>query len=248
MSSFPQTSWSIVLACGEENSPDSQAALSALCESYWRPLYAFVRRRGFRPDAAADLTQAFFVHLLDKEAFLKVDPAKGRFRSFLLASLSNFLANEWQRERAIKRSPGVPLLSLDADEEESWYQREPVDGLTPEDVFERRWALTVIGRAFRRLQHEQSNLGQEKRFELLRGYVTGAGARLPYTDVATALDITESAVRVAVRRLRQSFGRALRAEVAETVAEPAAIDEEVRHLVRVIEESNLSLAPQRARG
>ncbi|REK00157.1 MAG: sigma-70 family RNA polymerase sigma factor [Acidobacteria bacterium] len=248
MSNFPQTRWSVVLACGEDDLQQSQAALGALCEWYWRPLYAFVRRRGFKPDPAADLTQAFFVHLLDKDALLRVDPEKGRFRSFLLASLSNFLSNEWQRERAEKRSPGTPLISLDAEDEEVWYRREPVDGLTPEDVFERRWALTVIGRALQRLAAQQQELGQADRFALLRGYVTGAGPRPAYSDVASQLEITESAVRVAVRRLRQSFGRALRAEVAETVSESDAVDAEVRHLLRVIEASNQSLGPDGAPG
>lgn len=219
-----------------QDGSDSEArrALEELYETYWHPLYAFVRRQGHDPDSASDLTQAFFTELLENDFLKAVGPSGGRFRSFLLASLKHFLSHERDRERALKRGGGARIISLDAQSAEERLGGIAADSLTPEQVFERQWALTVLERALERLRRESSELGSDDRFERLKGYLTGDAMRTPYCEVALELGMSEGAVRGAVHRLRKRFGKMLRAEIADTVADPAEADDEIRHLLAVI--------------
>lgn len=228
---FATTQWNVVLAARDGSDSQARQALEALCEAYWYPLYAYVRRRGHPADEARDLTQAFFADLLGRDFLGVIDQSKGRFRSFLLASLEHFLSHERDKERALKKGGGARTLSLDADIAETRYRHEPADPLTPELVFERRWGLTVMQRAMERLQTEFAD--QTERFEHLKPCLTGANPDR-FRDVAVALGMTETAVKAAVHRLRQRYGRLLREEIAETVASAAEVDEEVRHLLGVI--------------
>lgn len=227
---FATTRWSLVLGARDGDSAASQAALAELCESYWFPLYAFVRRQGHGPDDAADLTQGFFAKLLEKNYLQDVRPDAGRFRSFLLASLKHFIYNEWDRQQAQKRGGHVPKISLDAALAESRYAIEPVESRTPEDLYERHWALTVLQRALERLEAE-TPAGKRDRFENLRPYLTGDGSDATYAEVAARLGLSEGGVKVAVHRLRHRFGAMLRQEIGETVADPQEVDDEIRHLL-----------------
>lgn len=230
---FATTQWTIVLAARHGTESEARLALEALCQAYWYPLYAYVRRRGHAADEAEDLTQAFFADLLSRDFLGSVDRSKGRFRSFLLASLEHFLSHEREKERALKRGGGARSLDLDADEAETRYRYEPADPLTPELVFERRWGLTVMERAMGRLQVE-STRDQPERFDRLKPYLTGSVPQAQYREVAAALGMTENAVKATVHRLRQRYGRLLREEIAETVADPAEVDAELRHLLTVV--------------
>jgi RNA polymerase sigma-70 factor (ECF subfamily) len=230
---FATTQWNVVLAARDGTDTEARRALESLCEAYWYPLYAYVRRRGHAADEARDLTQAFFADLLSRDFLAAVDRSKGRFRSFLLASLEHFLSHERDKERTLKKGGGVRFLPLDIDVAETRYRHEPADPLTPELVFERRWGLMVMERAMERLQVESSG-DQPERFEHLKPYLTGSEPHTQYREIAASLGMTESAVKAAVHRLRQRYGRLLRAEIAETVADPAEVDDEVRHLLTVV--------------
>jgi len=225
------TQWSQVLAARDGSDTEARAALESLCQTYWQPLYAYIRHQGSSPDEARDLTQGFFAEFLEKEFLSSVDPEKGRFRSFMLASLRNFLSHERDRERALKRGGGTLTLSLDVEAGEAGYSIEPTEELTPEDVFEYRWAMTVLDRAVDRLQLESEEAGTAFQFENLQQYLTDRGPQLPYRDTATALGMSEAATKSAVQRLRRRLGRCLRTEIAETVANPADVDDEVRNLL-----------------
>jgi RNA polymerase sigma factor (sigma-70 family) len=231
---FATTRWSRVLAAGQAQTAASHDALASLCEIYWYPLYAFVRRWGHDPDRAEDLTQEFFARLLEKHYLRDADPARGRFRSFLLASLKHFLSNERDRESAVKRGGRVSIVPLEVETAEGMYQREPPDADTPEKVFERRWALTLLGRTLSRLREEFEASGRGAMFGRLEGYLTGETETVPYADLARDVGMTEGAVKVAVHRLRRRFGVLLRDEIAETVSDPAQVDEEIRELFRVL--------------
>jgi RNA polymerase sigma-70 factor (ECF subfamily) len=233
-SPFKTTKWSTVLAARDGPSGEARQALAALCETYWYPLYAYVRSQGFSPDQAIDITQGYFVRLLEKDYLKDVKPAAGRFRTFLIVTMKHFLVNELQRERALKRGGGVRAISLDTEEAEERYRREPVDRLTPEEIYERRWALAVLARVLATLGREYSVAGKQHRFDLLKGYLTGEQPRVRYRDVAAELEMTEPAVRAAVRRLRQRFGKLLKEEIAETVRQSEEVDDEVRHLLTVV--------------
>ena len=231
--SFTTTHWSLVLAAGHGSRPDAATALATLCETYWYPLYYYVRRRGYRAEEAQDLTQEFFVKLLEK-GYLKVaDPDRGRFRSFLLASLNHFLANEWDRARARKR--GGKVLSLDIEGAESRYSLDPADDLTAEKLFERRWAMTLLDLVLARLREEFAREGRERVFERLKDFLGGAAAEAPYRQAAADLDMTEAAVKMAVHRLRRQYRRLLRAQIAQTVVSPEEIDDEIRHLFAALD-------------
>jgi len=231
--SFATTHWSLVLAAGHGSRPDAATALATLCETYWYPLYYYVRRRGCRAEEAQDLTQEFFARLLEK-GYLKVaDPERGRFRSFLLASLNHFLANEWRRRSARKRGGGKPAISLDAESAETRYRQEPAHNLTPENAYERRWAMLLLEKALLTLRDEYAAGGKAKVFARLSGFLGGA-ERTAYGKAARELGTTEGAVKVAVHRLRKRCRAILRAEVAQTVADPADVDEELRHLMAVV--------------
>ena len=231
--SFATTHWSLVLAAGHGSRPDAGAALATLCEAYWYPLYYYVRRCGYRAEEAQDLTQEFFAKLLEKGSLKVADPDRGRFRSFLLASLTHFLANEWRRASARKRGGGKPAISLDAESAETRYRREPAHDLTPEKAYERRWALLLLEKALSKLRDEYAASGKSKVFARLSGFLAGREHVL-YEKAARELDMTEGAVKVAVHRLRRRCRAILRAEVAQTVADPADVDEELRHLMAAV--------------
>jgi RNA polymerase sigma-70 factor (ECF subfamily) len=227
--SFDSTRWSIVLAAARDPSERARAALSDLCETYWYPVYAYVRRRGHAPDEAEDLTQAFFAKLLEKRYVRDADPERGRFRSFLLAAVKHFLSNERDRVEALKRGGGRPLVSLDLETAEGRYRVEPSHDVTPERVYERRWALTLLDRTLARLRAEYERAGQAPRFERLKGYLTGEASG-GYAEAMAALGLSEGAVKVAVHRLRRRYRELLRAEIAETVEDASAVEGELRAL------------------
>jgi RNA polymerase sigma-70 factor (ECF subfamily) len=220
----------VVLTAGHGSSPQAGRALEELCRAYWYPLYAYVRRRGHSPHEAEDLTQEFFARLLAKNYLADVDREKGKFRSFLLASLKHFLANEWDRARAAKRGGGQPHLSLDVQTAETRYRSEPADDLTPEKLLERQWALALLDQVLARLRAEFAADGQEKQFDELKVWLTEGKGATSYAAVAATLGTTEGAAKVAVHRLRRRYRELLREEISHTVATPAEIDEEIRHL------------------
>lgn len=227
------TRWSQVLAARDGSDTEARAALESLCQTYWQPLYAYVRHRGFDPDQARDLTQGYFTELLDKDLLAAVDPAKGRFRAYLLATLRNYLSHERAREEALKRGGGTQTISLDAEAGETAYLGVPTDDLTPDDVFERRWAMTVLERAAAKVRQGSTGLAKGQ-FAHLRPYLMSGEAQAGYTETAAVLGISESGVRSAVHRLRRRLGTCLREEIAETVSDPSDVDDEVRHLLAVV--------------
>lgn len=222
----------MVLRARDGEPSSAREALEALCVAYWQPMYGFARRRGLSPENAADLVQAYFAAFLEKHFLNSVLPEHGRFRSFVLASLQHFLANEWDRAHAEKRGGRFVHVSLTPGEGEVVYAREPVDELTPELVYERRWALTVIDRVTRSLEDEARATGTAERFAVLRGFLTDQRGTDSYRVAGERLGMTEGAVKVAVHRLRRRFGEQLRAEIADTVADPSQIDAEIRHLLQ----------------
>jgi RNA polymerase sigma-70 factor (ECF subfamily) len=228
---FATTQWKVVLAARDGTDSQARLALESLCHAYWFPLYAFVRSRGHAADEARDLTQAFFADLLGRRFLETIDRSRGRFRSFLLASLEHFLSHERDKANALKKGGGVQPISLDAADAETHYAIEPADRLTPEVVFERRWGATVMERTMERLRAEHA--GEPGRFEQLKSCLTGDNPDR-YAGIAAALGMTETAVKAAVHRLRQQYGRLLREEIAETVSSPAEVDDELRHLLAVV--------------
>jgi RNA polymerase sigma-70 factor (ECF subfamily) len=220
-----------VLTAADPASPDAQAALDRLCRAYWFPLYAYVRRRGFDVATAQDLTQSFFADLLERHALGQVDRAKGKFRSFLLASLNNFLNNEWDKARRQKRGGGRGMVSFDGLSAEERYQVEPPDEATPERLYERRWAQAVLAQAVARIGAESRAAGMEQRFEVLKDFLMGDAAGTSYEAAAARLELSVSAVTSAIHRLRTRFREVFREEIAQTVADPREIEEEIRHLL-----------------
>lgn len=233
-SRFATTSWTKVLAAREAPSTEGRQALEALCRVYWYPLYVFVRRQGHDADESRDLTQAYFAELLEKGYLEDYDPARGRFRVFLKASVKHFLSKQREKAQSWKRGGRAEVFSLDAQEVEGRYRFEPVDRLTPEEIFERRWALTVLERALAQLRREQAEAGRGKEFERLEGFLTGQETKAPYSEVAAELSTSEAAIKTTVHRLRQRFGQLLRGEIAETVSSPEEVDDEVKYLLGVI--------------
>jgi len=227
---FPTTHWSQVVAAGNAAAPEARAALAALCAAYWYPLYAFVRRRGHDCHSAEDIVQGFFTLLLEKDGLTSVDRAKGRFRSFLMAACSHFLANRLDYERTLKRGRGHMTVPIDRLEAESRYGREPVHEATPDRLFERRWATTLLDRVLVRLEVEMKTAGKERQFEVLQPALVGRSEKLAYSEIAVALGCTEGAARGAAHRLRARYRALLREEVARTIDDPAAVDEEIREL------------------
>jgi RNA polymerase sigma factor (sigma-70 family) len=231
---FATTRWSVVAAAGQPDSPEAREALATLCRIYWYPLYAYARRQLPRPDDAQDLTQEFFALLLEKDYLHDADPQRGKFRSFLLTAFRRFLGKERDRARAQKRGGGRSLLPLDFQAGERQYQLEPTDHATPETLYERRWALTLLQQTLARLRHEQVNAGKEKLFEALKGTLTGDDDAEPYARIAEPLGMSEQAVKVAVHRLRRRYRELLRAEIAQTVATPEEVDDELRDLFAAV--------------
>ncbi len=228
------THWSVVLAAVAEDSTQSAHALERLCSTYWYPLFAYLRRSGHEPSDAQDLTQSFFAHLLDKGRLQSVNPAKGRFRSFLIASLKNFLANEFDKRQSLKRGGQFTFLHIDAESGEERYRFEPYHELTPDKAFERTWARATLDAVLGRLQQEYATEGKADLFQTLQAYLSGDKGAAPYSEAANQLGLTESAVKMAVLRLRRRFGESLRQEIAQTVAEPSEIDEEIRCLFAAV--------------
>jgi RNA polymerase sigma factor (sigma-70 family) len=230
---FNTTHWSVVLAAGQNASAQSTAALDKLCRTYWYPLYLYARRLGNSPEDAQDLTQDFFSRLLAKHYLAKANPDRGKFRTFLLGSLKNFIVNEWKRAGRLKRGGGLEILSIDATLAEDRYLAEPADVSDLDAAFDQRWAIALIEQALTALRREYSAAGKTELFDQLKGLVWGERNSASYAEIAASLQLTEGNVKVAVHRLRQRFRETLRMEVAQTVARPDEIDSELRHLISV---------------
>jgi RNA polymerase sigma-70 factor (ECF subfamily) len=227
---FATTRWSLVSAAAGQNPDAARAALAELCELYWYPLYAFVRRQGVDADAASDLTQGFFARFIELESLQSARQDRGRFRSYLLGAVKHFIANERQRMLAQKRGGGVRVVSFDPQDAETRYQREPAHGLTPEHVFERRWALLLIERALEQVAAEMAARNKAKEFERLRPFLVEDAGNDSYRTAGAELGMSEGAVKVLIHRLRRRFRENLRAAIAETVTSPDDVDDEIRHL------------------
>lgn len=227
---FHTTHWSLVTLAADPGAPDSLAALEKLCRAYWYPLYAYVRRRGHDVDEAHDLTQGFFAVLLEKNYVADADMNRGRFRTFLLTSISHFLANEWHRKRAQKRGGRLARFSLDALDAEARYHLEAVDDTTAERRFDRHWAETVLGSVLRQLRREFDDAGRGQRFDDLKAHLLGDPGAPTYEVLAQRMGISETGVRSVVHRLRKRFASLMRAEIAQTVVSPADVEDEIRHL------------------
>lgn len=233
-SRFATTHWSVVLAAGSPSSPQYERSLGELCQTYWFPLYAYLRRQGHDTHQAEDHTQGFFTYLLEKRALRRADPKYGKFRSFLLATLRHFLTDERDRTRAQKRGGGRKVFSLNFETAESQYAIEPAHHLSPEKLFERHWALTVLNRTICRLKAESAGTNKRNLFAILETYLTLEEGSVPYRDVADKLNMTEGAVKVAVHRLRKRYRELLRDEIAQTVAAEDQVDEEIRALFAAV--------------
>jgi RNA polymerase sigma-70 factor (ECF subfamily) len=227
---FATTHWSLVVAARDRASPQAREALGALCRSYWYPLYAYIRRQGHTADQAQDLAQGFFAHLLEKDLLDLADRDRGKFRAFLLTACKHFLANEYNRARALKRGGGQSPLSLDLPTAEERYRLEPAHTFTPERLFERRWALTLLDQVLTRLQEEFVADGKSRLFDRLKVFLAGERSATPYEQVATDLGMTEGAVKVAVHRLRRRYRELLYEEIGRTVHDPSQIEVEIRDL------------------
>ena len=227
---FTATHWSVVLAARDGASTLAAQALEKLCRTYWYPLYAYVRRNGCSREDAQDLTQGFFTHLLQRSFLENVDPQKGKFRSFLLAALKHFLSDEWDKSRAAKRGGGQTFISLDDHNAEELYLLEPDSAMTAEKIFEQRWALTLLAQALARLRDEFSSAGKTREFDHLKVFLSTPTSDGAYDAVAVELEMAVASVAVKVHRLRQRYGELIRAEIADTVASPADIEEEMAHL------------------
>jgi RNA polymerase sigma-70 factor (ECF subfamily) len=233
-SGFRTTHWSAVLAARDKDSSQAQQALAELCQTYWYPLYAYIRRRGNSPADAEDLTQGFFERLLEKDYLGDLTPGMGRFRSFLLTALKHFLANEWDRAQTRKRGGGQVIFSIESQDAEERYRFEPVEHVTPETLFEQRWALTILERVLARLREEFAAGEKAGLFEELKGFLSADQPGGTYAEIAARTGMKEGTVKVAVHRLRRRYGELLRAEIADTVNDPGEVEAEIRHLIAVI--------------
>ena len=230
---FTTTHWSVVLAAKDEASPVADQALAQLCRAYWYPLYAFIRRRGHGPDDAQDLTQEFFYRLLDKRYLSAVDHRKGRFRTFLLAALEHFLANEWRRSQTQRRGGGRKIMSIE-DSAEQRYTNEPATDLSPERIYEQRWALAFLEQVLGKLRAEFAEAGKGANFEALKVFLTGDGPSASYAELASSLATTEAALKMAVSRMRHRYGELLRQEIANIVSSPDEVEDELRSLMAAL--------------
>lgn len=231
---FATTHWSLVLSAADEHSPQAADALAQLCQDYWHPLYAFVRRQGASPHEAEDLTQEFFARLLAKRSIANASREKGRFRTFLLVALKRFLINERERAHAQKRGGGQLAISLDVEEAEAGYRAEPVDAMTADRIYERRWVLALLDRVIESLRAEAEADGKGEIFELLKVFLCGEKGAKSQASIGKRFGMSEGAVKAAVHRLRVRYRDRLRSEVAKTVAHPSEIDDELRHLLAVL--------------
>jgi len=231
-SQFPTTRWSLVVAASDPKRKEVRSALASLCENCWYPLYAFLRRRGYPADQAQDLTQEFFIRVLEGRYLDRADPEKGRFRAFLLTSLKFFVSDEQDRNRAQKRGGGA-LLPLEFSSGEERYQREPAHDETPERIFERRWALSALDRVVESLRQEFVQHGRPEHFERLKVFLLGQ-PDAPYVSLALEMNTSEGALKVAIHRLRKRYRELFRQEIANTVADPADVESELRYLAAVL--------------
>ena len=227
---FATTHWSVVQAAGQRDAPQYAAALEQFCRIYWYPLYAYARRQGHPPPDAQDLTQGFFMRLLQKDYLQAATREKGKFRTFLLVAFKRFLANEWDREHAQKRGGFAPIVSIDEELAESRFAAEPSCNVAPDVLFDRQWAMTLLEQAMAQLQEEYVASGRAKLFEYLRDCLAREESALPYAGIASRLNLTEAAVKMAVHRLRARYREILRAEIAHTVSSPEEVEEEIRLL------------------
>jgi RNA polymerase sigma-70 factor (ECF subfamily) len=232
--SFPNTHWSVVLAAGRNDTTRAQSALADLCQIYWYPLYAFIRRRGYSTEDAQDLTQGFFAQLLAHNWVGDANREEGHFRTFLLTALSRFLANEWDRVRAQKRGGGAEVLPFDTTAAESRYSNGRDSSLAPDQLYDRQWAMTLLDRALNRLSAEHAESGKTTEFTVLNPALTAARGDIDYAMMAGQLGMTETAVRMAVHRLRKRFRAVFREEIAQTVTSPNELEEEIRHLMAAL--------------
>ena len=231
---FATTHWSAVLAATDHESPDASAALEQLCATYWYPLYAYIRHCGHSADDSQDLTQEFFYRLLQKDYLAQVDPRKGKFRSFLLAAVNHFLAKEWARARTLKRGGRIRFIPLDEAQAEQRYQAELSGERSPEEIYDRSWAIALLEKVLRRLREETAAAGHADRFEELKGVLVGERSSLSYAELAPRLRTTEAALKMTVRRLRNRYAELLREEIANTVPGPQEAEDELRHLRTVL--------------
>jgi DNA-directed RNA polymerase specialized sigma24 family protein len=234
---FLTTHWSVVLAAKDKASPSCSQALETLCRTYWYPLYAFVRSSGYSPHDAQDLTQGFFARLLAKDYLRVVAPEKGRFRTFLKMALKRFLSHEWERNRAQKRGAGQSPLCFDTTMAEHRFQAQSTNTLTPDLIYDRDWAFTLLAQVTARLESEYTQSGKRTGFQTLRAHLTTERGAIPYAEIASDLDSTEGAARVAVHRLRKRFRELFREVIAETVSDGQEVEEELRHLINVLSRS-----------
>ena len=243
--SFHTTRWTIVMQAAQSQAPGGQSALAQLCRNYWYPLYMFARRRGNSPDDAQDLTQGFFLHLLEERALAGVDRLKGKFRSFLLASFQNHLMNQVDRTRRLKRGGDREFVQLDAEEAEERYCLEPVECLTAEKMFDARWAMTLLAEALNRLRQEYVTEGKTSTFEALKVFLDPVNNRAPpsYEEVGNRLQVSTGAVKTLIHRLRKRYTALLREEVGRTVSDPAEIDEEIHALCEALIASEGRFSP-----
>jgi RNA polymerase sigma factor (sigma-70 family) len=230
---FDTTNWTVIVQAQAEESSEAREAMSRLFETYWPPVYAFIRQRGHPPADAEDLAQTYFSRFYEKRYARDFRPEAGRFRTFLRSSVSHFLANEWDRERTLKRGGSSRPVSLDAATAEERYRLEPLDQLTPEVVFERQWAAAVLARCLKRLREDEAEARRNDRFETLKPFLVGDGPT-KYARAAASLGLNEAAVRVAVHRLRKRFCALLREEVGRTVLDPADVEPEIRWLLTAL--------------
>jgi RNA polymerase sigma factor (sigma-70 family) len=231
-SEFPTTRWTLVVAAADPQRKEARSALVSLCEGYWYPLYAYVRRRGYPADQAQDLTQEFFIRVLEGRYLDRADPEKGRFRSFILTSMKFFVADEEDRQRAQKRGGGA-ILPLELSSGEDRYLREPAHDETPERIFERRWALSVLDRVVERLRDEFVQHGRPEHFERLKMFLLGK-SEAPYAALAREMNTSEGALKVAIHRLRKRYRELFRQEIADTVADPGEVESELRFLAAAL--------------
>jgi RNA polymerase sigma factor (sigma-70 family) len=228
---FATTHWTVVLEAGRRHTPQSDHALEELCRAYWFPLYAYVRRRGHTKEDAEDLTQAFFARFLEKNYLEGLSAERGRFRAFLLASLKHFLANEWDKAQRQKRGGGAAHLSLDWRTADTQFQLTSAAEPSPDLAFDREWAVALLARVVERLREECAAAGKAEQFEQLKPFLTVGKGAMPHAEAARALGMDEGAVRLAVHRLRKRYRQLLRDEIAQTLADPAQVEEEMRGLL-----------------
>jgi RNA polymerase sigma-70 factor (ECF subfamily) len=234
---FATTHWSVVLAAGQQDTRESAFALEQLCRTYWLPIYGYIRRRGYAPEQAQDYTQELFARLLRKNSFAAADPEKGRFRSFLLGALKHLLADEKDRAKAAKRGDGRPLLGWEELAAEERLRAEPLDQFSPDRVFDRRWAMTILEQATRKLKDEHQAPDRRRLFENLKPYLGGGEVAPSYAQTAARLGLTESAAKAAVFRIRQRYHLLVREEVAQTVTNPRDLEEEIHYLISLFSAS-----------